>query len=210
MKSTVRNDKRKELIVAEFLDRYLYTKDNGFEFPHREYDDERQKLGVDIDFDFNGLNYVCDEKACTSYVNKGLGTFILELSSLRTTGVGLKDGWFLKEDNINDSYLFVWLDKAKTNDLEGGVDDIEEVEVCLVRKKKLYEHLESLGWTKDRLREKADSIRYDGDRYFYNVYKDGYQFCYTSSAVLIEQPINIKLTRGTYKKLSDFNKVIMV
>ena len=204
----VEMDKKKEGIVCSFLDKYLYTSSNGFSNEEREYSKERQLLGVDLEFDYNGRHYVCDEKAATDYIGKGLGTFVLELSSLDTTGKFLKTGWFLKEDNINDSYLFVWLDGARDRYLSGGSDDITECEVCLVRKEKLVGYLKRLGWDREMLMEKANAIRYYGDEEFYGIYSHGYKFSYSTADYIPEHPINILLTREVYRSLSDFNKVI--
>ena len=72
--STLRNnDEKKSDIVSKFIEENFYKlKTKNFS---RITNKEQQIQGIDVIFDFNDENYVCDEKSAVSYINKPLFTF---------------------------------------------------------------------------------------------------------------------------------------
>lgn len=131
--STLRNnDEKKSDIVSKFIEENFYKlKTKNFS---RITNKEQQIQGIDVIFDFNDENYVCDEKSAVSYINKPLFTFAFELSFLDRSG-NLHLGWLLNDKNVNNSYLICWINKAKTDNLT-EISDIQEVEIALIKKRK--------------------------------------------------------------------------
>lgn len=174
--------------IYSFLDETFYkTEATNFS---RVTDKKRQTKGIDTIFNIGDRTYVCDEKAAVRYRN--LKTFSLELSFIDRNNE-VKEGWLLDNEHINDSFLFVWIDNY------GG--DMDQLEVALVRKKAIMEHLASLGWTEHNLDVKQRIIRQDPSTYMGDIKKDKCKF--TFSRQLVEQPINILLPRSTYISLAD-------
>lgn len=203
-RSDLRNDdERCSDIVSQFLDKHFYCGCKSFE---RVYDKSRQVKGSDVIFTMGSRSYNCDEKAAIRYVNKGLKTFSLELSFINTRGE-LTQGWLIDPTKVNDSFLFIWIDKAK-HDMLTSVDDIQVMEVSLVRKVKIMEYLESIGWTQDRLARKDSKIRNNPDESLGDVYRNGCKFVFSEK--LHEKPINVLLSRYTLAKISDINRVFEI
>lgn len=174
--------------VSEFLDSTFYA-DETSNFVRCD-EVELQVQGIDTIFRFDGYRpqCKCDEKTTAQYRN--IQTFTLELSFINKNG-NVMSGWLLDPHHINNTFLFVWLDDDK-------------VEVALVEKAAILEHLESIGWTRERLIEKEKRIRNNDNEYLGNLDRDGCRFCYSKH--LVEQPINVMLKRKTYKDIALFTK----
>lgn len=188
-------------IIADFLDEKMYGQ---FENVERVYDKARQVKGLDIIFKMKGHTYYCDEKAAVQYINQGLGTFALELYTLDRFG-NPHIGWLFDTEKLNDSFLFVWIDKADSNRLTHK-SQLHSVEVALVRKEKIVEHLKRLGWDSAKILRKAERIWRNADEPQGNIFVHGCKF--VCSRKLPEQPVNIILPRKTYIELSDFHTTI--
>ena len=192
-------DKNGEKITQDFLNDVFYNGKSGFLC----HDKERQLKGIDSIFYTDGykqgFEYKCDEKVALDYVNKEykLSTFCLELSFLNRKDE-LMEGWFTNDKMENNCYLFVWVDKAK-NDVLTCADDILEAEISLVLKQDIYDYFNSLGWTKEKLREKARRIRSGEDNNFGNYKENGCKFSFAQ--YLPEKPINVLLKRYVYNKM---------
>jgi hypothetical protein len=199
-----KEDEKCSNIVSNFLDEHFYFK--KCKLFERIDDKKRQIQGIDVIFSLNGVKYVCDEKAAIRYVNKNLKTFSLELSFKDKSG-NLHDGWLIDESKINDSFLFIWIDKSK-HDILSSKDDIKELEIALVRKKEIIEHLESIGWGISQLIKKSELIRENENEYCGNLYEDGCKF--VCSRFLYEKPVNVLLKRDTLKKISIYNERIVI
>lgn len=177
--------------IYQFLDENFYTTDNMSAFL-RVLDKKRQIAGIDVIFTMDGKQYIADEKAAVRYRN--LKTYSLELSFINRNNE-VQDGWLIKEGQLNNSYVFVWVDKDETTDRES-------VTLAVVTKEKLQKHLDSLGWTKENLRKKMNLIREStGYVNMGNMYHDNCKFTYSQQ--LVEQPINILLPRDVYMKIAD-------
>lgn len=186
-------------VISDFLDTNFYKNTTNF---NRIFDKERQIIGVDTIFTLNDVEYVCDEKAAVQYINKYLKTFALELSFFNRGNIEM-DGWLLNDTNVNNSYLFCWIDKAKTNK-PTSITDILDIEIALVKKENIYDYLTKIGWNKDNLLAKTQKIRINESEYLGDLYDDGCRFC--KSFQLVERPINILLKRDTLIDLSDYTK----
>ena len=173
--------------IYNFLDKTFYlTEVTNFE---RVNDKKRQVSGIDVIFEIDGKKYIADEKAAVRWRN--ISTYSLELSFINKKGE-IQDGWFLRDDLQNDSYVFVWIDEK-----EGK----EYVFLAVVKKEKIIDHLKSLGWTKESLKLKESLIRNGTPTYMGKKEKDGYKFSFSKQ--LVEKPINIILPRSVYENLAD-------
>jgi hypothetical protein len=199
-----KEDEKCSNIVSDFLDEHFYLKKT--ELFERINDKERQIQGIDVIFSLKNVKYICDEKAAIRYVNKNLRTFSLELS-FRDRGGNLHNGWLIDETKINDSFLFIWIDKAKY-DILTSKEDIQELEFALVSKKSIIEYLKSIGWEIPKLIKKSELIREDENEYCGNLYEDGCKF--VCSRFLYEKPVNVLLKRDLLKKISVYNEKIVV
>jgi hypothetical protein len=196
-----KSDERAADAVAQFLDERFYTECSDVE---RVMDKARQVRGLDIIFTYNGRKYLCDEKAAVQYANKRLGTFALELTMIDRGGYE-HIGWFLDGTKTNDSFLFIWVDSISGTSVKSK-DDINEVEIALIRKDEIMKFLASKGWTPALLLRKANRIRTVKNENLGSIPQYGYKFSYSTQ--LVEKPINLLLTREVYRKLSDYTAII--
>ena len=208
-RTRISEDLRRTNILNDFLDHKFYGKHN---FPYtRVYDKETQVKGVDIKFSVGNKTYICDEKSATSYMGKELNTFCLELfqKTKSYNSVGM-DGWFLSDKNINDSYLFVWVDELYTNENIKSYKDIKKAEVCLVRKERLLKYLSNYGFNKDYLKTLSKDMFAKGTGEVYigkgTVSTKGLKV--KQNLNMSENPINLLLSRNVYRRLADINEVI--
>lgn len=193
------SDEKKSNVVNEFLDRNLYKEEFGFSNFSRIDEKEKQVVGIDVVFNFNGEKYVCDEKAaiCEKYVNRNLQTFSMELS-MKNQGGYRQTGWFVNKKMVNDSYLIVWIDKAENEDFKSP-DEITEVEIVLFRKKDLYDYLERNGMEMDKIIRQADRmVREETKHTDYII--EGVKF--VQSLYLTEKPVNLIINRKIYRSIN--------
>jgi hypothetical protein len=195
-------DEHCEQIMSQFLDKYFYNAINPTSF-ERVQDKERQVKGIDVVMEINDKTYSIDEKAAIRYTN-GLKTFALELSFLNRKGI-LQEGWLTDERKINDYFVFVWINKIEDT-LIKNISSLKDIDVALVSKNKIMEHLESIGWTKDNLKTKDNKIRNENDKKFGNINTNGCKFSYSDR--LFEKPINILLPKETYINIAEIYKNI--
>lgn len=188
--------------MSQFLDKYFYNVINPTSF-ERVQDKGRQVKGIDVVMEINGKTYSIDEKAAIRYTN-GLKTFALELSFLNRKGI-LQEGWLTDERKINDYFVFVWINKIEDT-LIKDISSLKDIDVALVSKNKIMEHLESIGWTKDNLKTKDNQIRNENDKKFGNINTNGCKFSYSDR--LFEKPINILLPKETYINIAEIYKNI--
>ena len=185
-----RSDETRSDHAHEMLERVFYCpKTTDY---HGIYDKETQVKGVDSIFTYNDKEYYCDEKAAVNYVAKGLQTFSLELSFIDRANK-IVTGWFLKEDNATDSYIFMWFDK-------------DTYEMALVEKQRIIEYLESLGWNGDKLRRKAELIREGKDGNFGSIKKNGCKFSFSDYDWMPERPINVLVPRDKLIEMAVFTE----
>lgn len=203
-------DESNTLLVNDYLDKFVYTEENGFSNIKREDGVKAQVSGIDITFDFNGESFLCDEKAAAAYINNPLRTFSLELSFINKAGIE-KIGWFVNDDLSTDSYVFVWIDEGDVikvgEDKKGeiyaltGIDGIKKLEISFIRKEKIKEYLSSLGWTRDNLLEKNRRIRENNKEKMGKITENGCKFSYSKS--LSEKSINVLVPRDKLIEMAD-------
>lgn len=132
-------DSKQERLITEYLSKYLYAK----AYPRHEVieDRERQLHGVDVVAATDCGDECHDIRAQVSkyYINRPLSNFSLELLSNSNNNECV--GWFLKPEMLTDVYVFVWVNKAKTNTYGyiDKLDDIEELDVMFIDKRDLKE-----------------------------------------------------------------------
>lgn len=210
-------NERNTWIINEYLDKYVYTQENGFSYFERVMDRQRQVKGIDVVLTYNGVSYLADEKAASDYINRDwpLATFSLELAFVNRDNM-IMDGWFLNEEIRTDSYIFVWIDKADMHPISSdkpdikvldGVDAIKSGDIAIVEKSAVEDYLASLGWTKNKLRAKCDQIiESDGNTEMGNVRRNGCKFSYSTQ--LVEQPVNVLVPRDKMIEIAVFHKKI--
>lgn len=194
-------DEHCEKIISSILDKYFYT-EPGITLFERVTNKRLQINGVDTLFSLNGKNYVVDEKAAIRWV--GLKTFSLELSFLGKDDQ-IRIGWLLDKNKINDYFLFVWINELNNETIQ-DISSIKNIDVALVSKEKIINHLYSLGWDIDKLHKKDFQIRTKENPYMGNIKKNGCKFSFSKH--LKEQPINILLPKETYIELAEIYKNI--
>lgn len=203
---TYRNyDNRACEIVNNFLDSKLYP---YFTKKFKRINNtEKQIQGIDCAYKtINDNLYACDEKAAVKWTNKKLTTHAFELQFINRAG-SLQKGWFLAENQINNSYNLVYTDKI--NDDEGDFDyfsftedQIRELHSYIVMKNKIKQYLYSLGVSEEKMLAKCKEIREtDGKCDMGDIEKDGYRFSFSKK--LPEKPINILIDRKMLDVLAD-------
>lgn len=195
-----KGDEKGANIVADFLDKNFYNPScTDFE---RVTDVSRQVKGIDTIFTYDGVKYVCDEKASIRYVNKDLQTYSMELSFIGNMG-DVRDGWLIDSHKVNDYFMFVWIDKAK-KDFLTCVEDIQDLEFAVVKRSRILDYLEDLGYDLDELFEKADRLRNDYYEPKGNAFRDGCKFQVSNK--LVEQPVNVIIPRKELIRISSIHK----
>ena len=206
-------DVRDERFVAEYLDGRFYNLWTSYSFRNTN-DLSQQYRGVDITVDVDNFEYIIDEKAATHYIGSNLQTFAQELS-FYDRGGHFRKGWFMNEENMNDSYVYVWIDEADTTYDEHLYDStsIKKLTAALVTKYDINRHLSSIGWTKEKLWKKQEQIREaykDKGEDFWKYVKmgkvneDGIAFRF--SPKFSESPVNVLLSRDLLvNKLATFS-----
>lgn len=194
------SDERASEVVNNFMQKFYDNNTTNFK---RYFDKLTQVKGIDVSFTFNGVDYKCDEKAAVRWMNIKLNTFALELEFINR-GNKLQTGWFLNEDLDNNSYMFIYTDKVAGQYDSFTEEDIKECTIILVRKERIQEYLDSIGWTTKRIKDKCDMIRdYEG---FCTMRDEKIRFCYSEQ--LVEKPINLLIDRQKLIELSDYWQIM--
>lgn len=189
-------DEKRSKAVSRFLDETFYKeKTTDFE---RVEDTDRQVRGLDVIFTMDGKEYKADEKAAVNWEN--IQTFSLELTFINRNNE-IQEGWFLSDTQENNSYVFVWID---SNDLV----DYKSLTLAVVKKKKLKEYVDSLGWTKEKLLRKAKLVRENKNENLGSIKYRGCEFRLSDkrkdgNGKMSEKPVNIMLSRYKYLELAD-------
>lgn len=161
-----------------------------------------QIKGVDVIFDIGDKHYICDEKAAVTWRN--LNTYSLEISFINSMNK-IQDGWLVSDNEINNAYVFIWIDDndlGSTTRVNYKHIKFDKITVAIIQKQKIIEYLESLGWTTEKLKQKATNIRNNPNKeYMGNIKKDGCKFSFTTK--LVEQPINVILPKSVYLQMAD-------
>lgn len=197
----IKYDEHCEKIISNILNEHFYKELNPLSIKYIDNKVEQIK-GIDVVIETTDKIYIIDEKAATRWV--GLKTFALELSFLGINDQ-IRTGWLLDEKKKNDYFVFVWINELRHETIQ-NVSSIKNIDVTLVSKEKILNHLSSLGWTPERLLVKDFQIRNYDNPNMGNIKKNGCKFSFSKH--LKEQPINILLPKETYIELADIHKNI--
>lgn len=202
MKSNRENDLKGEKAISEFLDINFYSENYKF---IRNQNNLTQRKGIDIVIDSQYDTFFCDEKCALDYVNKELKTFAFELRTTSDTNGQRHDGWLISNTSLTSHYNLIYITKSKV-DKNPSFDDIQEAEIIIVSKKSIIDYIESLGWSKQMLTRKCDSIDYKKGTNMGNIFKDGVKF--VKSEHKFESPINILIPKDKLIELSLKHKIV--
>lgn len=190
---------RLEQVLADYLDRNLYTIQNGL-YPSERYTDKSsQTKGLDISTPMGEV----DEKMAVSYINKEIDTFSLELVTLNRKRSEMK-GWFVNEELENTHYILGWIKAKKNSNIT--LEDIIQVEVVIVSKDKLkayinkYFDLSRIDYA-HTLFKNGVSVKDVNNKMGLNM--DKHKFILYYSPKLTEKPMNLILKKELYIKLAD-------
>ena len=191
-------------IVVPFAMKYLLSK--IFDKIENVEDIERQLKGIDVIIYDNGCDENLDIKAQASakYINKPVPTFVQELM-FTAKDKSEHIGWFL-DDTLTDTYVYIWIHAANTNErgLLDSPEDIIEAEAMFVDKAPLQEYIESKGYTREVLLQRARKLRKSGlyrqDSVIPGERDDEMWLSY--SVDLVEKPVNLVIKKRVLKRFS--------
>ena len=102
------------------------------------------------------------------------------------------EGWFFDEKKKTDLYLLSWITASKTTYF--NMDDILNLEIMLIDRKRLIDALSQLGFNKDRVYSVAKTIRENNESGV--SYKDDALPCYFYlTQHLSENPLNLVIKK---------------
>jgi len=201
MVSQRRSDSNGERELAKYMDEHFYSrvKLRAGTNVKRLDDLESQYAGIDVEISNGGQSIKIDEKAALYYVNRELDTFAFELSFVNKAG-RINTGWFMDDSKMTTHYLLLY-PKSSVDDLSKIQNsDFRDVHGILVSRAKLKEHLESMGYTKEKLQWYNSYMRsnvMDGR------YRDDGNFHFSISGKLYERPVNLILARSRLEMIAD-------
>lgn len=198
MESNLRKgDEKGEKEIGKFLDLYFYP---NYTINFQRIDNkELQVRGVDTLFSFNDKDVICDEKVALNYANKPLNTFAFELLFINRGGK-TNIGWFLNKKKLTTHYLCGWIIKSDA-DKNISCEDVRQLEVGLISRKKLKSYFESIGWSEEKLSVKADKLNNNLQEYGGDMKVNGYRF--HKSPQFVEAPVNLIVSKDILKTVSD-------
>lgn len=215
-----------EKAQAEFLDAYFYPflGQYGYEW-HRENRREQQLRGIDGTLKFDNTIHYVDEKGAFHYINAELETFAFELLSIQRN----RDiGWLIDDSHITDYYFITWPNAkceyrigrrrekhcAKDKNLRLlQKDNFSVIEGMLIQRGKIMRALENEGWDKNRLTNKAYSIRESNEYGLVSAGSPHFRFFHSrgpnskasshSGKTYVEEPINLLIDKTSLAKVAD-------
>lgn len=196
---------------SKYLDEYFYNRVASSY--HRVLDREEQLAGIDTIATFNFSDGSCyenikiDEKTQSYYIDKNLQTNAFEISFFLNRLNKRVEGWFIDESLETEYYFVIFpFSKEKKKWHKGNVrylkkEDIAQLDILMIDKKKLLKKLESLGYTKEQMKwdtKKIVSQNIGGKS------KQGhseFDYCYSTS--LREKPVCILITKDVLREVAD-------
>lgn len=205
-----KEDERLEKVLADYLDRNLYTPQNGlYPFKRNDVNKSMQIRGVDVGFYIGEHGYfLADEKMAVRYINKDLNTFSLELRGLNRKGNEI-EGWFVNPSIQNTHYVLGWITAKKESNIT--LEDILQVEIAIVLKENIKAYiseffdLSSVEETYKKF-QKGDSVRYINKKLNLSMDEQGFILYYSDK--LFEKPLNILLKKEKYIELADKHLIV--
>ncbi|MGB0840044.1 MAG: hypothetical protein ACPG19_05695 [Saprospiraceae bacterium] len=201
MRTLRQQDSQGESAVAAFLDEYFYPKKvTNF---CRKTDKKSQLRGIDVTFDYEDKHCIVDEKAAVQYVNRDLPTFAFEINCYGRD-YSLQEGWLYDKKKVTEYYLLSWIKATKVKNFES--QDITELEILLLNRKKLRKILAEEGLNRETTREIAKKLRQNKQFGVSHKSEKPYYFYHTQH--LMEQPINVVIKKWVLRQLSEFCFII--
>ena len=199
------NDIRGEKALGLFLDHYFYPRlceIEGFIGTQRIYAAEEQKAGIDLLItNPSGATLTIDEKAQLHYINEPCPTFAFEISFYNENTRSITDGWFVNDSNRSACYILVWIDDARTSQVNRLVEeDFTAVTVLLITKKNIIQYLSKLGYPINRIKTLAEELRNRGNKNIYRLSPN--TILYFSDAGYDEKPINVLIDKAVLCKMA--------
>lgn len=154
-------------------------------------------------------NTIIDEKVkYNNCLNQTIDCPSVEILTKNRYGAYM-DGWFIKDNQITDKYMFVSIGTDETDYDKINFNTINDLTVLFFDKKELTDYIQQ-ELPLSTLVEDAESLRdtsndYGKSRKHYLHHK----FWLTYSPNLKEQPVNLVLPRATYKSLSKSSELII-
>ncbi len=200
-KSLRASDSRAEKALSIFLDRYFYPEIirmgiiSGY---RREYERDNQVNGIDLVVD-DSINI--DEKGQVHFINNVKDSFIFEVDLFDDKHNKVENGWFIKETNKTDKYMFFWIPEARTDQLNRIVsEDYIHVQAVMLDKKVIKDYLRSCQITDSVLKKNAVKMRKEliskidlNENCYMRFNPDRY----------VENPINLVVYRSKLDELSE-------
>lgn len=166
-----KTDMKAEETLGRFMDRCFYKKlcaSNHLATFERKEDVNVQLSGVDVELNINGVKYLIDEKAALYYSNAMIPTFAFEIDSIQKNHEFPVPGWFINQNLQTDYYMLIWPNVKceminniwRRKNLEQLNDrDFTIVEAMLIKKSTLFEELEKMNCSLERLKIYAKKLR---------------------------------------------------
>lgn len=154
IKTERKEDMRAEKEINKFLSDFFYGRISPFF--ETIIDLDGQIRGIDTKMEYNGQIIRVDEKCQLNFLNQNVSTQCLELGSYTSNRV-YRNGWFIREGNDTEYYLFTWIPKCSVQYKDQlTCDSIEVMDAILVSKEKLQKHLkDNFGIDKNTLHERV-------------------------------------------------------
>ncbi|KQC30642.1 hypothetical protein [Flagellimonas eckloniae] len=148
MKSNFASDLSKEKKLHSLLDNYYAKNLNRYHF-ERVSNYREQMQGIDLVFKHRktGVSFYVDEKAQLDYINERLPTFAFEL--FYDKGGSKKQGWLFDSTKKTHFYSLV------TSIYADDENKFTSCNITFVNRKMLVHYLESIGLSKEKLKEIA-------------------------------------------------------
>ena len=217
MKESFRyNDMKAEEQLAEFMDKYFYSRlhdqNSQSVIYERKHDKEGQLKGVDVELKINEKTIYIDEKASLYYSNTMLPTFAFEIDSIQKYHEKPVLGWFLNDELITEYYMLIWPNVkcrqsgntwVRKDIRELQVSDFTIVEAMLIDKKQLTIELGKMGCERTWLLEYAKRLRekmVGREEYVTEPINENVKITYTGT--LAEKPINAVVRKSFLKSIA--------
>lgn len=208
MNNSKRNeDKKGEIAVANFLDKYFYPN-----LPIKKFlrisSKAEQISGKDVLFTNKQENeFIVDEKAALHYVNMDIPTFAFELSFINANGV-LSDGWLFDDSKVTTHYLLIWVKSINKTPYIKSCNDITSLETLLISRSKVKKILESNLLDKNNLLSLADVFRNKNINSSETKSEVHHKFKLFYTGKLAEKPINIVISKKLLKDKCNAHYVV--
>jgi len=193
------SDSRGEKAMGVFLDKYFYSKAQEkrlLSYVERIYDKKLQLQGIDVLIDNRNI----DEKAQLYYINNPVDSFAFEIDYFSEERGHIVDGWFINDSNKTDDYLLLWIEKARTTEINRLVaEDFENVSVDLISKKHIKAYLDGLGISNAVLKKKALEMRKNKLKRV--DFSDDIHLSYSMKGYA-EEPINLVIKKKVLDEIS--------